>query len=74
MKKPEVGLQQAPDGTRFLTVKCPDCEKTTRYKLSGLQPGTTLECPCGVGFNFTQKNYDDLKEHYGLGEAQEGIN
>lgn len=70
-KKPEVGVEQHPDGAKYLTVKCPDCDQMTRYPFEGLSPGIRLECSCGVGFNFSQENYDALKRAFGLGETDD---
>lgn len=66
MGKIQVGIEQAAEGERFLTVTCPECERTNRYRFELLEPETTLECGCGVGFNFTRENYEALREKYGL--------
>ena len=74
MGKIQVGIEQAAEGERYLTVTCPDCERTNRYPFETLEPGVTLECGCGVGFNFSQANYDDLREKYGFAEPDSGTN
>ena len=64
-KKPTVIVEHSPSGDRFLAITCPDCEHTNRYPFEGLGADVRLECECGVGFNFTQKNYDDLMKKFG---------
>ena len=64
-KKPTVIVEQNPAGERFLAITCPDCEHINRYPFEGLGPDILLECECGVGFNFTAKNYEDLMEKFG---------
>lgn len=71
MKKPLVGVERDAGGRRFLTVTCPDCERTSRYPFSGLEAGTKLPCSCGVAFNFSQENLDALRERFGLCEDEE---
>ena len=71
MKKPVVGIEQDVSGQRFLTVVCPDCEKKSRYPFSTLEPGGQLSCTCGVAFNLSQQNYDELQERFGLGAESE---
>jgi RNase P subunit RPR2 len=70
-KKPEVLIEQDPAGNRFLAIKCPDCGHINRYPFEGLSGDIRLECECGVGFNFTAKNYDDLMEKFGPGDEDE---
>ncbi len=50
---------------------CPDCEKLNRYPFATLEPGGQLSCACGVAFNLSQQNYDDLQERFGLGQESE---
>lgn len=68
MKKPTVGIEQDAGGDRFLTITCPDCGHVNRYQFSDLAPDIRLECTCGVGFNLSAKNFQDLKDNYGLVE------
>ena len=68
MKKPIIGIEQDPQGERLLAIGCPDCGHTNRYPFSGLAPDMRLECTCGVGFNISAKNIEDLKENYGFVE------
>lgn len=71
MKKPVVGIEQDVAGQRYLTVVCPDCEKTNRYPFATLEAGQRLSCSCGVGFNLSQQNYEELQERFGLGQEEE---
>ena len=71
MKKPVIGIEQDPKGERFLTIMCPDCEQHNRYPFTTLASEIRLECRCGVGFNLSAKNLEDLKENYGLVEGED---
>ena len=66
MKKPIIEAFRDPNGQRFLVITCPDCGEVNQFPFGGLEPGTTLPCPCGVGFNFSQKSWDDLDQSFGL--------
>lgn len=74
MKKPTVGIEQDPSGERFLTIGCPDCQETNRYPFSSLAADSTIECKCGVGFNISAQNIEDLKQHYGFDAGTDSSN
>lgn len=74
MKKPSVLVEVGQEGERYLTITCPDCGFANRYPFVGLAPGVQLDCKCGVAFNFSQQNYDDLKANFGLEEAPSDAN
>lgn len=65
MKKPIIEVEIDHSGSRFLSIQCPDCDHRNRFPVDDLVPDTQLPCRCGVGFNFTQKSYDDLTKLFG---------
>ena len=73
MTKPKIVVQEDVQGNRFLAITCPDCGHENRYAFSGLSPDIQLPCKCGVGFNFSQQNYDDLQRNFGLGDEDETV-
>lgn len=73
MGKIQIGVEIGGAGQRYVTVLCPECDATSRRPFETLAPGATLACDCGVGFNLSQKNYNDLRG-YGLGVTSEEAN
>ena len=73
MTKPKIIVQEDVQGHRFLAITCPDCEQENRFPFEGLSPDIQLPCRCGVAFNFSRQNYEDLQRNFGLGEEDDSI-
>jgi hypothetical protein len=51
-----------------IPIKCPNCGRTLKQQVSGMHPGASRRCSCGLTIKFagddgrkTQKAVDDLK-------------
>lgn len=73
MTKPKIVVQSDAQGNKYLAVTCPDCASENRFPFDGLSPDIQLPCKCGVSFNFSQKNYDDLQRNFDLGAEDDSV-